>query len=120
MTSLRGIALIWTTILLAIVATATVIVTRHVAMVEVNKLLDNELQQIAITAGRGLAEAALEPLQETEAENRVSVQVWSRDGAEVHESQMTDNLPRQKQLGFSDITVNGHDWRVYASTDGQS
>ena len=58
MISLRKVALIWTTILIAMVATAAVLATRHVATVEVNKLLDNELQQIAINAGRGLSEAA--------------------------------------------------------------
>ena len=119
MSSLRKTALIWTTILLAFFAAATVIASRHVAMVEVNKLLDNELQQIAINAGHGLTEAALEPLQETEAENRVSVQIWTGNGDQIHQSQMTDSLPRQQELGFSDINVNGHDWRVYAATDGQ-
>ena len=119
MTSLRKIALIWTTALLAAFAIATVVASRHVAMVEVNKLLDNELQQIAINAGRGLSEAALEPLQETEAENRVSVQIWTLNGDQVHASQMTDSLPRQKELGFSDIKVNGHEWRVYTATDGK-
>jgi len=119
MTSLRKIALIWTTVLLAIVAVAAVAASRHVALVEVNKLLDNELQQLAINAGHGLAEAALESLQETEAENRISVQIWSRNGDLVHQSQMTDSLPRQKGLGFSDIKFNGHEWRVYTATDGQ-
>lgn len=119
MTSLRKVALMWTTVLLAIVAMVTVVASRHVAIVEVNKLLDNELQQIAINAGHGLAEAALESLQETEAENRVSVQIWSRNGDLVHQSQMTDSLPRQKGTGFSDIEFNGHKWRVYAATDGE-
>ena len=66
MISLRKVALIWTTILLTIVATAVVVASRHVAIVEVNKLLDNELQQIAINAGHGLNEGALEPLLETD------------------------------------------------------
>lgn len=119
MISLRKVALIWTTILLAIVATATVIACRHVALVEVNKLLDNELQQIALNAGRGLTEAAVEPLLETETENLVSVQTWTRAGEPIHESQTTDKLPRQTKLGFSDLEVGGHLWRVYTASDGQ-
>jgi two-component system OmpR family sensor kinase len=119
MISLRKVALIWTTILLAIIATAVVIASRHVAIVEVNKLLDNELQQIAINAGHGLNEDALEPLLETETENRVSVQIWSHTGETIHESKMTDRLPRQTELGFSDVEVDGYRWRVYTASDGQ-
>jgi two-component system OmpR family sensor kinase len=119
MISLRKVALIWTTILLTIVATAVVVASRHVAIVEVNKLLDNELQQIAINAGHGLKEDALEPLLETETENRVSVQIWSRTGEIIHESKMTDKLPRQKELGFSDVEVSGYPWRVFTTSDGQ-
>ncbi len=119
MISLRKIALIWTTILLAIIATAVVIASRHVAIVEVNKLLDNELQQIAINAGHGLNEAALEPLSETETENRVSVQIWSRTGETIYESKMIDRIPRQTELGFSDVEVGGYQWRVYTASDGQ-
>jgi two-component system OmpR family sensor kinase len=119
MSSLRKVALIWTTILLAIVATATVIASRHVALVEVNKLLDNELQQIAVNAGRGLTEATVEPVLETEAENLVSIQTWTRAGEPIHESQPTDKLPRQTKLGFSDLEAGGHLWRVYTASDGQ-
>ena len=49
MTSLRRSVLIWASLLIAVIAAASVIATWHVAIVEVNKLLDNELQQIAIT-----------------------------------------------------------------------
>lgn len=119
MISLRKVALIWTTILIAIVATAAVLATRHVAIVEVNKLLDNELQQIAINAGGGLSEAAQAPLQETEIENRVAVQTWTDAGVLVHESPATDRLPRLTKLGFADIEFGGNSWRVFTASDGQ-
>ena len=72
MTSLRRSVLIWASLLIAVIATASVIATWHVAIVEVNKLLDNELQQIAINAGQGLSEAAYASLKRTEIENRVA------------------------------------------------
>ncbi len=118
MTSLRRSVLIWATILVAVIAAATVLATRHVAIVEVNKLLDNELQQIAINAGQGLSEEAYASLKRTEIENRVAVQVWSEDGELIHKSPGTETLPRSSVTGFSDIEVGGNAWRVYTGSDG--
>ena len=53
--SLRRGALIWSTILIAFITAMVVAAARHVAIVEINKLLDNELQQIAVNAGQGLS-----------------------------------------------------------------
>ena len=119
MTSLRSGALIWATVLIAAIGFVAVVATRHVAIVEVDKLLDNELQQIAINAGRGLSDAAFTPLRGTEIENRVAVQIWTRDGELVHESPETDRLPRTNHLGFSDVEVGGNRWRTYTASDGQ-
>src|ERR1700746_3753711 len=118
MTSLRRSVLIWASLLIAVIATATVIATWHVAIVEVNKLLDNELQQIAINAGQGLSEAAYASLKRTEIENRVAVQGWTGAGELIHKSPGTQTLPRSSDTGFSDIVVEGNAWRVYTGSDG--
>jgi two-component system OmpR family sensor kinase len=118
MISLRRGILIWATILIAIIAIASVLGTRHVAIVEVNKLLDNELQQIAVNAGQGLSEAAFAPLKKTEIENRVAVQVWTGTGELIHRSPGTDRLPRSTDLGFADLEAGGNIWRVYTASDG--
>jgi two-component system OmpR family sensor kinase len=118
MTSLRRSVLIWASLLIAVIATASVIATWHVAIVEVNKLLDNELQQIAINAGQGLSEAAYAALKRTEIENRVAVQVWTEAGELIHKSPGTQTLPRSSDTGFSDIVVEGNAWRVYTGSDG--
>lgn len=118
MTSLRRSVLIWTSILIAVIAAASVIATRHVTILEVNKLLDNELQQIAINAGQGLSEEAYASLKRTEIENRVAVQVWTDAGELIHKSPGTETLPRSADTGFSDIKVGGNAWRVYTGSDG--
>jgi two-component system OmpR family sensor kinase len=118
MTSLRRSVLIWASLLIAVIATASVIATWHVAIVEVNKLLDNELQQIAINAGQGLSEAAYASLKRTEIENRVAVQVWTEASELIHKSPGTQTLPRSSDTGFSDIVVEGNAWRVYTGSDG--
>ncbi len=118
MISLRRGVLIWATSLITIIAIASILATRHVAMLEVDKLLDNELQQIAVNAGQGLAQAAFVPLKKTEIENRVAVQVWGADGGLIHQSTGTDQLPRSIASGFADMEVGGNVWRVYTATDG--
>ncbi|QIG95280.1 MULTISPECIES: ATP-binding protein [unclassified Bradyrhizobium] len=118
LSSLRRRALIWSSLLIIFIAAIVVAAARHVAIVEINKLLDNELQQIAVNAGRGLSEAALGPLRNTEVENRVAVQVWREDGETVHQSPEMDRLPRSTRIGFSDIEAGGHLWRVYTAGDG--
>lgn len=118
MISLRRSVLIWATGLITVIAIASILATRHVAMLEINKLLDNELQQIAVNAGQGLSQAAFAALKKTEIENRVAVQVWSTNGESIHQSSGTDQLPRSIAPGFSDMEVGGNAWRVYTATDG--
>jgi len=118
MISLRWSVLIWASVLIAVIAVASVNATRHVTIVEVNKLLDNELQQIAVNAGQGLSEAAYAALKRTEIENRVAVQVWTDSGELIHKSAGTETLPRSSVPGFSDVKVGGNAWRVYTGSDG--
>lgn len=118
MISLRWSVLIWASVLIAVIAVASVIATRHVTIIEVNKLLDNELQQIAVNAGQGLSEEAYAALKRTEIENRVAVQVWTDSGELIHKSAGTDTLPRSSVPGFSDVKVGGNAWRVYTGSDG--
>jgi len=116
MISLRWSVLIWASLLIAVIAAASVIATWHVTIVEVNKLLDNELQQIAINAGQGLSEAAYASLKRTEIENRVAVEVWTESGELIHKSPGTETLPRSSVTGFSDVEVGGNAWRVYTGS----
>jgi two-component system, OmpR family, sensor kinase len=118
MISLRRGVLIWATGLITVIAVASILATRHVAMLEVDKLLDNELQQIAVNAGQGLSQAAFVPLKKTEIENRVAVQVWGVNGELIHQSSGTDQLPRSIDPGFADMEAGGNLWRVYTATDG--
>jgi two-component system OmpR family sensor kinase len=110
--------LIWASALIAMIAAASVVATWHVTTVEINKLLDNELQQIAVNAGQGLSEAAYESLKRTEIENRVAVEVWTESGELIHSSPGTETLPRSPDPGFSDVVFGGHAWRVYTGSDG--
>jgi two-component system OmpR family sensor kinase len=120
MISVRKRALIAITVLIALLGVGATFVSRMVAAIEVNKLLDNELEQIAFNAGKGLGESALEQpaFAKMELENRIAFQKWTDDGRVIHENPLAERLPRQTEMGFSDIEYGGHKWRVFTATDG--
>lgn len=119
MISLRNIAMLWVTILLVIVTCFAILASRALAVIETNKLLDNELQQIALNAGGRLSPQTQQLVSRMEAENRISVQVWGSDDKTIFENPAAARVPRQTELGFKDIDFDGKEWRVYTATDGQ-
>ena len=119
MISLRNIAMFWITILLVVVTCLAILASRALAVIETNKLLDDELQQIALNAGGRLAPAAHQLISRMEAENRISVEVWDSDGKSIFENPAAVRIPRQAELGFKDIDFDGNEWRVYTATDGK-
>ncbi len=119
MISLRNIAMFWITILLVVVTCFAILASRALAVIETNKLLDDELQQIAVNAGGRLAPAAHQLISRMEAENRISVEVWDSDGKSIFENPAAVRIPRQAELGFKDIDFDGKAWRVYTATDGK-
>jgi two-component system OmpR family sensor kinase len=119
MISLRNTAMLWVTILLVIVTCFATLASRALAVIETDKLLDNELQQIALNAGGRLSPEAHQLVSRMEAENRISVQVWASDGKTIFENPAAARIPRQTELGFKDIDFEGNAWRVYTATDGQ-
>lgn len=119
MISLRNIAMLWVTLLLVAISVAAVLASRALAVIELNKLLDNELQQIALNAGSGLYPEIHQLISHMEDENRISVQVWDDNGGLIHENPMAIRLPRQSDSGFHDLTFKGKAWRVYVANDGK-
>jgi len=118
MSSIRRTALSFVTVLLTIIAVFSILAAHSLATIEINKLLDNELEQIALNAGSSLSPSAHELIGKMEMENRIALQVWTKDGHVVEENPTTDILPRQSTSGFSNVVVDGNEWRVYTSNDG--
>lgn len=119
MISLRNIAMLWVTILLVVVTCFAILASRALAVIETNKLLDDELQQIVLNAGGALSPQTHLLASRMEAENRISVQVWGSDGKAIFENPAAVRVPRQTELGFKDIDFDGKAWRAYTATDGQ-
>jgi two-component system, OmpR family, sensor kinase len=118
MTSLRKIILTRVTLLLTLVSLATATTSYVLVRLEANGFLDNQLTEVARNAGVGLEDDA-EPPADPELEDRLVVQIWDRDGNLIRVRGPEANIPAQKDLGFSDVSVGGEDWRIYRASDAQ-
>ena len=117
MNSLRRTALMWMTVLLAIVGIAAFGLTYELARREANGFLDAQLRQIALNAGDGLPDAAA-PSVKHDPEDDLVINVWSADGGPIRRAVNAIALPRQTKQGFATISALGENWRVYQASDG--
>lgn len=117
MISLRRTALLWMTVLLAIVGTAAVVISYVYANIEASEFLDGQQRQIALNAGEGLRKV-LTPPADQDREDEFSITIWDAAGHPIHDSMPEVHIPRQSQQGFTDISVGGRRWRVYMASDG--
>jgi two-component system, OmpR family, sensor kinase len=116
MMSLRRTILIWITLLLAIVGAGATLASYSLAMLEADKLLDNELRQIAVSAGEELSSGTLTAPGKM-SEDKLVIQIWNAAGEQTVGRPSFD-LPRQPNDGFADIDYAGKSWRVYTKYDG--
>jgi signal transduction histidine kinase len=118
-TSLRRrllVALLGAVFVAGLVATAA---SYYTARAEVGALLDEELRQVALSLrdhavldlGR-LAPGGREPAQ------RVVVQIWDPRGVAVYLSNAATPLPLNRTPGFSDLTHEGRQWRMFTARSG--
>jgi two-component system OmpR family sensor kinase len=66
-------------------------------------LFDEHLRELARSVHEGASPQALD----------LQVQIWSPEGVEIFRS-TGSRMPERALLGFSDVTVQGTHWRVYA------
>ncbi len=116
MMSLRRTILIWITMLLAIVGAGATAASYSLAKLEADKLLDNELRQIAVSAGEELSSGTL-TASATKSEDKLVIQIWNAVGQQTVGRDSFD-LPRQPHDGFADLEYAGKSWRVYTMRDG--
>jgi two-component system, OmpR family, sensor kinase len=117
MTSLRRTILVWVTVTMALVGIAAATASYYFARHEADNLLDDQLRQIALHAGEGLSTGAL-PGARRKPEHDVAVQIWDAAGNAIIRPSRFD-IPRQPELGFTDVWSADRNWRVYTSSDGQ-
>jgi two-component system, OmpR family, sensor kinase len=116
--SLRQTALVWITILLALVGLATLVISYRLAKDQAAEFLDGQLRQVALNVGMGLPDAAETPGLDQDPEERLAVAIWNADGSIARTSPTDVNIPRQSRAGFAYLTAMGRRWRVYTANHG--
>ena len=81
-----------------------------------NKLFDYHMQQMALTIqNTGLEESLWDPFSHSEYNDfDLAIQIWSKQGSKVYQSRTYRFLPKRAALGFSTVSLDSGDWRVYA------
>jgi len=124
MNSIRRTLLVWLLAGLAAIALATSGVTYVAARREVGALLDLQLKQLAYSTRiddllRG-RRPGFDPRQArpTGGITELVTQIWDRDGVLVYWSQPGMGLPVPATQGYSTVSHEGRDWRVYTLVQG--
>jgi two-component system OmpR family sensor kinase len=102
--------------LLTIVGAGATVASYWLAKLEADKLLDNELRQIAVSAGEELSSGTLTGSTKSH-EDELVIQIWNAVGEQTVRTRSI-NLPRQSSDGFTDLEYAGKSWRVYTMSDG--
>lgn len=119
MTSIRRELLVWLLagMLLAIAAAAVGTYLR--AREDANALFDYQLKEMAASltdapfAGVPAAPGNAAPTSDT-----LIVQIWDRNGVQLFMSQPRRVLPQHAQLGFTTISTDSGQWRVFSTLAG--
>lgn len=87
------------------------------AMRQANKLFDYHMQQMALALqDRDFDEAQWHTMPGIESNSfDFVVQVWSDKGVRVYQSHTYRFLPKQAPLGYSTVTLENGEWRIYAA-----
>ncbi len=124
MTSIRRTLLAWLLVGLAAVAALATALTYVETKREVGELFDLQLKQLAYSTriddllrGRQPSLGAPEGRGPAGVSELVT-QIWDRDGVLVYWSRPGAGLPVPATEGYSNVTQNGREWRVYTHVAG--
>lgn len=114
-TSLRRAALVYVTVLLAVIGLAASALAYRYAHNAATEFLDGQLRQIALNAGTGFSAAGAPADPDHDPEDEFAVSFWDAKGALVHASLPSVHLPRQHQPGYANAEAAGEQWRLYTT-----
>lgn len=116
MKSLRVRLILLFGVAILVAATLQFITSFQAAMREASKLFDYHMEQMALVLqDRDFEKTEWQTLPGIES-NKFDfiVQVWTDDGAWAYQSRAYRFLPKQAALGYSTVTLDNGDWRIYA------
>ncbi|HEX8957948.1 MAG TPA: histidine kinase dimerization/phospho-acceptor domain-containing protein, partial [Burkholderiaceae bacterium] len=117
MSSIRRTLLVWLSVGMSggILAAALLIYAQ--ARDEANQLFDYQMRQF-VASLPDRAFAPLGPGRGNEDEHDVVIQIWDSNGLRIYRSHENAPLPQRAELGFTNVTARGIDWRVYSAQLG--
>ena len=125
MTSIRRTLLVWLLLGMVAVAALATVATYVETKREIGDLFDLQLKQLAYSTRiedllRGRAPTPSPPDGRPAAPGvaQIVTQIWNRDGVLVYWSQPNTGLPVPATEGYSTITDNGREWRLYTHVVG--
>jgi two-component system OmpR family sensor kinase/two-component system sensor histidine kinase QseC len=119
--SLRRTFRLWLTVLLLLIGLITAVASYLLAGYEAADYLDNQLRQVALYVrdlpGGPRIDATAAPPHDPE--DDFVVQVWDAAGVPLMESGPAIPIPRAALAGFSEVELQGEEYRVYTAIDPQ-
>jgi len=90
------------------------------AMQEANKLFDYHMEQMALALQDSAYQQAewYKPSSGDTSGFDFVIQIWTDDGVRVYQSRTYRALPEQGALGYSNVTLDNGEWRVYGVQKG--
>ncbi|MEO8249392.1 MAG: ATP-binding protein [Burkholderiales bacterium] len=114
--SLRARLLLFLLAAVALIALAQGISAYRNALQQVDAMFDYQLQQMARSMGGGsgfVIGPSAGDVEQVPGDGDILVQIWGRDGVQVFRSPRSQLPLTAALLGFSDLRVEGRDYRVY-------
>ncbi len=94
----------------------------RVALKEANRLLDFDIQQVAVELKNGGYDRADWPdiSPDVQEDGNLVIQIWTPDGGRVYPPSTYAALPMRGDPGYSNVTLENGEWRIYAVDNGNS
>ena len=119
MKSIRRDLLLWLLVGLLLGLAGAAVGTYLRAREEANALFDYQLKEMAASLiDAPFAAAPPRVLGGEGGDGTLVVQIWDRNGVQLYLSQPQRMLPRHAQLGFTTISTDSGEWRVFSALAG--
>lgn len=121
MSSIRRTLLLWLSIGMSTgILIAGTLIYRQ-AREEANQVFDYQMKQVvASLPAQAFSPLGPSPNVDPNNERDVVIQIWDSSGLRIYRSHEHTALPDRAELGFSNITARGVDWRVYSAQIGST
>jgi two-component system OmpR family sensor kinase len=121
MNSIRRTLLLWLSVGMSSAILIAAILIYFQAREEANQVFDYQMKQVvASLPAQAFSPLGPTPNDEANEQRDVVIQIWDSKGLRIYRSHEHTALPDRAELGFSNISARGMDWRVYSAQIGST